>query len=142
MASEDFDNLTKTSAVSLKNYLDSINTPGVEELKMDVDLNNPEITFTVDRQRASDCRGKQCHYWPAGYALPLFGREASKIKEGEDEYKIQIRNNEMQRNNLTDLLNMEVIFRDFAAGGRMIKRVPISTLVKVDLTSTRGQRKT
>ena len=38
--SEDFDDLIKT-AVSLKNYLDSAQIPGVEELKMDVDLNNP-----------------------------------------------------------------------------------------------------
>ena len=38
IASEDFDGLVKT-AVNLKNYLDSIQVPGVEELKMDVDLN-------------------------------------------------------------------------------------------------------
>jgi multidrug efflux pump len=50
VASDDFDDLIKT-AVSLKNYLDSIQTPGVEELKMDIDLTNPEITLTVDRQR-------------------------------------------------------------------------------------------
>jgi multidrug efflux pump len=51
IASEDFDDLIKT-ATSLKNYLDSIQIPGVEELKMDVDLKNPEITLTVDRERA------------------------------------------------------------------------------------------
>ena len=51
IASDDFDDLTKT-AVALKNYLDSIQVPGVEELKMDVDLTNPEITLTVDRERA------------------------------------------------------------------------------------------
>ena len=51
IASEDFDNLVKTS-VNLKNYLDSIQVPGVEELKMDVDLTNPEITLTVDRERS------------------------------------------------------------------------------------------
>src|SRR6202012_4872774 len=51
IASDDFDNLIKT-AVSLKNYLDSLQTPGVEELKMDIDLTNPEISLTVDRQRA------------------------------------------------------------------------------------------
>ena len=51
IASEDFDNLIKTAS-ALKNYLDSIQVPGVEELKMDIDLNNPEITLTVDRERA------------------------------------------------------------------------------------------
>ncbi|HEY1871869.1 MAG TPA: efflux RND transporter permease subunit, partial [Chitinophagaceae bacterium] len=44
IASDDFDDLIKAST-SLKNYLDSIQVPGVEELKMDVDLTNPEISF-------------------------------------------------------------------------------------------------
>ena len=51
ISSDNFENLT-TTASALKNYLDSIQTPGVEELKMDVDLTNPEITLTIDRQRA------------------------------------------------------------------------------------------
>jgi multidrug efflux pump subunit AcrB len=52
MASEDFDALIKT-AVDLKDYLDSIQVPGVEELKMNVDLNNPEISLKIDRERAN-----------------------------------------------------------------------------------------
>src|SRR5690606_17227106 len=39
IASENIDDLIKTS-VALKNYLDASPTPGVEELKMDVDLTN------------------------------------------------------------------------------------------------------
>ncbi|HSC37409.1 MAG TPA: efflux RND transporter permease subunit, partial [Chitinophagaceae bacterium] len=42
IASEEFDDLIKT-ATALKNYLDSVQVAGVEELKMDVDLKNPEI---------------------------------------------------------------------------------------------------
>ncbi len=52
IASDDFDDLIKTSA-SLKNYLDSIQVPGVEELKMDIDLTNPEITLSIDREKAN-----------------------------------------------------------------------------------------
>lgn len=70
----------------------------------------------------------------------LFGKESSKIKEGKDEYKIQIRNLAGQRKNLIDLLNMNVTFRDIASGGA-IKNVPISSLVKVDYTSTLGSVK-
>jgi len=51
IASEDFDALIKTAS-NLKNYLDSLQVPGVEELKMDVDLTNPEITLSVNRERA------------------------------------------------------------------------------------------
>lgn len=138
VASEDFDALTKT-AVSLKNYLDSIHVPGVEELKMDVDLQNPEITLSVDRERAL-IEGVSSAQIGMAIRTALFGREISKIKEGEDEYKIQLRNNEVQRKNLADLLNMTISFRDMASGGR-VKNVPISNLVKVDYTSTMGSVK-
>ena len=138
IASEQFDDMIKT-AVSLKNYLDSVNIPGVEELKMDVDLTNPEITLTVDRQR-SLIAGVSSAQIGMQIRTALFGKQVSKIKDGEDEYKIQLRNETIQRKNLTDLLNMNIVFRDFATGGQ-IKRVPISSLVKVDLTSTVGSVK-
>ena len=138
VASEDFDALIK-GAVGLKNYLDSIQTPGVEELKMDIDLTNPEITLTVDRQRAMT-EGVSSAQIGQQLRTALFGKESSKIKEGKEEYKIQIRNLAVQRKNLIDLLNMNVTFRDIASGGA-IKNVPISSLIKVDYTSTLGSVK-
>jgi multidrug efflux pump len=138
IASEDFDDLIKT-AVSLKNYLDSIQTPGVEDLKMDIDLTNPEITLTVDRQRAM-IEGVSSSQIGQQLRTALFGREVSKIKEGKDEYKIQLRNQEGLRKNLVDLLNMTITFRDIASGGA-IKNIPISSLVKIDYTSTLGSVK-
>jgi multidrug efflux pump subunit AcrB len=138
VASEDFDNLVKT-AVNLKNYLDSIQVPGVEELKMDVDLNNPEITLTVDRERAL-VQGVSSAQVGMAIRTALFGKEVSKIKEGKDEYKIQLRIDEMQRKDLSNLLNMRISFRDMASGGA-VKNIPISALVKVEPTSTFGSVK-
>ena len=138
IASEDFDGLVKT-AVNLKNYLDSIQIPGVEELKMDVDLNNPEITLTVDRERAL-IQGVSSAQIGQAIRTGLFGKEVSKIKEGKDEFKIQLRNNEMQRKDLSNLLNMRVSFRDMAVGGA-VKNIPISSLVKIEPTSTLGSVK-
>ena len=137
IASEDFDGLVKT-AVNLKNYLDSIQVPGVEELKMDVDLNNPEITLTVDRERAL-IQGVSSAQIGQAIRTGLFGKEISKIKEGKDEYKIQLRNDELQRKDLSNLLNMRVSFRDMATG--LTKNIPISTLVKVEPTNTFGSVK-
>jgi multidrug efflux pump subunit AcrB len=137
VASEDFDNLIKT-AVSLKNYLDSLQIPGVEELKMDIDLTNPEVSFTVDRERAL-IEGVSSQQIGMAIKTAVFGREVSKIKDGEDEYKIQLRNLEGQRKNLADLLNMDITFRDMATGST--KHVPLSSLVKVDYTSTLGSVK-
>lgn len=138
VASEDFDNLVKTS-VALKNYLDSIQVPGVEELKMSVDLNNPEITLTIDRQRAL-IAGVSTAQIGQQIRTALFGREISKIKEGKEEYKIQLRNSDLQRKSLSNLLNMNITFRDFAAGGA-VKNIPISSLVTVEPTSTFGSVK-
>lgn len=137
IASENFDLLIPT-AVKLRNYLDSINIPGVEELKMDVDLDNPEVTLSINRQRALQ-EGISTAQIGMQIRTALFGREVSKIKDGEDEYKIQLRNNEFQRKSLSDLLNMKIIYRDMATG--QVKAIPISTVVDVDFTTTLGSVK-
>ena len=138
IASEDFDHLIKTAS-SLKNYLDSIQVPGVEELKMDIDLTNPEITLTVDRDRAL-IAGVSSAQIGQQIRTALFGKEVSKIKEGKDEYKIQLRMDEKNRQNIDNLLNMRISFRDMASGGA-IKNIPIGSLVKVEPTSTLGSVK-
>lgn len=137
IASEDFDDLTGT-AKQLKNYLDSMQIPGIEELKMDVDLTNPEVTLSINRQRAM-IEGVSTAQIGMQIRTALFGREISKIKDGEEEYKIQLRNEEGQRKNLSDLLNMNLSFRDISTG--QMKSVPISSLVDVDFTSTYGSIK-
>jgi multidrug efflux pump subunit AcrB len=135
---EDFDKLVKT-AVGLKNYLDAAQIPGINVLKMDVDLQNPELTLTIDRDRAL-AEGVSSAQVGMQIRTALFGKEVSKIKDGKEEYKIQLRSEELQRNNLVDLLNMRLSFRDMAAGG-MVKNIPISSLVKVEPTSTLGSIK-
>jgi multidrug efflux pump subunit AcrB len=138
VASENIDDMIKT-AVALKNYLDSLQVPGVEEIKMDIDLNNPEISLTVDRERAM-AEGVSTAQVGMLIRTALFGKEISKVKDGEDEYKIQLRNEVLQRKNLVDLLNMNVSFQDMAAGGA-VKNIPLSSLVKIDYTSTLGSVK-
>ena len=134
---DDFNGLIKT-AVSLKNFLDSAQVAGVEELKMDIDLVNPEVTLTVDRERAN-IEGVSSVQIGQEIRTALFGREVSKIKEGKDEYKIQLRNNAIQRKSLDELLNMKVTFFDQSSGG--LKNIPIINLVKVDYTNTLGSVK-
>lgn len=138
VASENFEVLTST-ATQLKRYLDSMQIPGVEDLKLDVDLTNPEITLSVNRERAL-IEGVSSAQIGQQIRTALFGREVSKIKDGEDEYKIQLRNDELQRTSLSDLLNMKIVFRDMASGGQ-VKQIPISSLVDVDYTSTYGSIK-
>ena len=134
---DDFESLTNT-ATNLRNYLSNKNIPGVEELKIDVDLSNPEIGITIDRERAL-LAGISTGQIGVEIRTALFGKEISKLKIGEDEYKIIIRNDATQRKSLSELLNMRITYRDFTTG--QIRQVPISSVVKVDLSSTYGSIK-
>jgi multidrug efflux pump len=131
---DEFEDIIRT-AVKLKNYLDSVNIPGIERLKFDVDVTKPELTATINRERALR---EGLSTGQIGYEVrtALFGREASKLKLGEDEYKIQVRYSDQLRNNLSDLQNMKITYRDFTSG--QIRQVPISSVVKFDYNSTLG----
>lgn len=137
ISGENFESLTKT-AVALKNYLDTNRVPGIEELKLDIDITNPEITVTIDRERAM-MEGVSTGQIGGELRTALFGKEVSKLKDDEDEYKIQLRNTMTKRSNLTDLLNSTISFRDMATG--QVKHVPISAVSKIELTNTFGSVK-
>lgn len=122
-------------ATQLFNYLDTNRIDGIENLQPDVDLNNPEITINVDRERAM-LEGLSTGQVGSEIRTAVFGKEVSKIKDGEDEYKIQVRYTDLLRNNITDLMNMRITFMDMNT--MMVKSVPLSAVAKVDYTNTTG----
>ena len=131
------DNFESIAAVAtnLKNYLDTNRVAGIENLQLDVDLLNPEVSINVDRTRAQN-EGISTGQIGMAIRTAVFGKEVSKLKEGEDDYKIQLRLNEATRNNLADLMNMRITFRDMAT--MQIKQVPLNAVATVDYTSTAG----
>ncbi len=122
-------------ATDLYNYLDVNRVDGVENLAMDIDLNNPEVTVHVNKERAA-IEGVNTAQVGNAIRTALFGRKVSKFKSGEDEFEIQLRYNELKRNNLQSLMNMRITFRDFNTG--RIKQIPISTVANFDFTSSSG----
>ena len=122
-------------ASRLQNYLDTNQVYGIENLKMDVDLNSPEITIKVDREKAM-MEGLTTGQIGMEIRTAVFGKEVSKLKEGEDEYKIQLRYADLQRNNITDLMNMPITFMDMNT--MMVKSIPVSAVATVDYTNTSG----
>ena len=131
---DEFDEIIKTAS-SLKRYLDSVNVPGVEKLKFDVDITKPELAVTIDRERAQR-EGLSTAQIGSELRTALFGREASKLKIGEDEYKIQIRYTEHLRNDLNALQNMKISFKDMNTGSN--RQIPISSVVNFDYNNTLG----
>ncbi len=122
-------------ASSLSSYLDTNQVYGIENLRMDVDLNSPEITVNVDRERAM-MEGLSTGQIGMEIRTAVFGKEVSKLKDGEDEYKIQLRYADLQRKNITDVMNMRITFMDMNT--MMIKSIPVSAVATIDYTNTSG----
>ena len=134
IAGDNFESISKV-AYDLQNHLDTNRIAGVQNLVMDVDLNNPEITINIDRERAL-AEGLSTAQIGMELRTAVFGKEVSKLKDGEDDYKIQLRYQDLKRNNITDLMNMRIVFRDFNSG--QIKQIPVNSVAKVDYTNTTG----
>ncbi len=122
-------------ASDFKNYLDSNRVEGMVGLALDVDLNNPEISINVNRERAM-AEGLSTAQIGMEIRTAVFGKEISKFKDNEDDYKIQLRFTEAQRKNITTLMNTKITFRDFNTGS--IKQIPISAVASFDYTNTSG----
>ena len=134
VSGDNFESIAKV-ATQLLNHLDTNRVAGVENLQANVDLNNPEITVNVDRERAM-LEGLSTGQIGSEIRTAVFGKEVSKLKEGEDEYKIQLRYSDLKRNNITDLMNMRITFMDMNT--MRVKSVPVSAVASIDYTSTTG----
>ena len=69
----------------------------------------------------------------------LFCKEVSKLKDGEDEYKIQLRTSALVRNNIIDLMNMRITLVDM---NTMREKHSIGTVATIDYTTANGAVKT
>ncbi|MEI2740814.1 MAG: efflux RND transporter permease subunit [Chitinophagaceae bacterium] len=123
------------TATRLFNFLDTNKVNGIENLQADVDLNNPEITINVDREKAM-FEGLSTGQVGMEIRTAVFGKEVSKIKDGEDEYKIQLRYTDLMRQNVTDLINMRITFMDMNT--MQVKSIPLSAVATIDYTNTTG----
>ncbi len=131
---DNFDDLVKVST-NLLNYLDTNQVSGIENLHTDVDLNSPEITVNVDRQKATQ-EGLSTAQIGMEMRTAVFGKEVSKLKEGEDEYKIQLRSQDYSSKNVSDLLNTRITFMDMTT--MQVKSIPLSAVATIDYTNTSG----
>ena len=132
---DNFNSLVNTSQ-KLKRYLDDKNIPGVEELKSDFVSSKPELIIKVDRERANRIGISTAQI---GMMLrnSIYGAEASKFKDENDDYPIMVRIEKTSTNDLNSLLNMRIAYRDMVAGG-MLRQVPLSSVATVEYANTYG----
>jgi multidrug efflux pump len=120
---------------TIQQLIKSKNIPGIEGLKIDLDVGKPELLVKIDRDKARRF-GLSTGQIGDAIRTALFGKDISDFKEGEDEYKIRMRLDDVFRYNIDDLMNQRITFRS-QSSGRIIQ-VPISSVVSYRYGSTFG----
>lgn len=133
IAADDFDVLVSNSN-RLKRYLDSLQVPGVEELKSDFQSDKPEIVISIDREKANR-EGISTGQIGGALRTAIYGMEVSKFRDENDDYPIQLRIKEEQRNDINTLINLPITYRDMAMGGA-VRQVPLSAIAKIEYSNS------
>ncbi|HRE75311.1 MAG TPA: efflux RND transporter permease subunit [Flavobacteriales bacterium] len=122
---DDYDSLI-VEAENMRTFLDLQNVPGVDELKLDVEIGKPELPIEVDREVA-----RRLDVSTAQVAMTirtaLFGKDVSTYKIGDEDYDINVRYKEDYRHDLQALLDQKITFRDMLSG--KLVQVPIRTVI-------------
>ena len=111
----------------MKDYLNRVNIPGVEELKIDVNKNKPGVQLNIDREKAGEL-GVSTSQVGQLLRTSLFGAKAGVYKKDGDDYEINVRFNKANRYDNNALYNQNIIFRDPANG--QIKEIPVTALIE------------
>ncbi|MBE0646929.1 MAG: efflux RND transporter permease subunit [Bacteroidales bacterium] len=134
ISGENLDELI-TTADAYQSYLDSLEIPGIEQLKSDFLNDKPEIVIKIDRERANR-QGISMGQIGNELRTAIYGWEVSKYKEDEDEYPIQVRYTPSQRKNINKIINAKITYRDMNSG--KLRQIPISSVAAIGYENTYG----
>lgn len=114
-------------AERMRNFINSKNIAGIDELKIDVNKSKPTMQVEIDRQKAGELGVSSGQ---VGQLLrnSIFGSKAGIYKEDGEDYDIYVRFNKENRYNTNALFDQKIIFRDQATG--KIKEIPVSVIAK------------
>ncbi len=128
---KDYEQLIAT-AESMKDFINSKNIRGIEELKIDVNRSKPSMQVNIDRKKAGEL-GVSAGQVGQQLRNSIFGAKAGIYKEGGEDYDIYVRFNEDNRYNKSAIFNQKITFRDMASG--QIKEVPVSAVASQNNSS-------
>ena len=116
----------------MRNYINSKNISGIDELKIDVNKDKPSMEVSVDRKKAGEL-GVSAYKVGDQLRNSIFGVKAGVFKEEGEDYDVYVRFNEENRYNTSALFNQKITFRDMASG--KIKEIPVSAVAEIKNTS-------
>ncbi len=121
---DDYNELIAT-AEKMRDYINSKNIAGIDELKIDVNKSKPSMLVEIDRKKAGEL-GVSSGQVGQQLRNSIFGAKAGIYKEDGDDFDIYVRFNEENRYNKNIIFNQKITFRDQASG--KIKEIPVSAV--------------
>ena len=127
---EDYNELIN-AAEQMREFINSRNIAGIDELKIDVNKDKPSMQVIVDREKAGELGISSAQ---VGQQLrnSIFGSKAGIYKEGGDDYDIYVRFNEDNRYNTSALFNQNITFRNTTG---QIVSIPVSAVASYENNS-------
>ena len=120
-------------ASGMRSYIDQANIQGIEELKMDVNLDKPELEVYIDREKAGQL-GISTRDIGYGLRRSVYGLDASTFRRERNDYDIFVRFDKQSRYNINDLLTQPITFADQVSDTRL--SIPISSVVSTKKVET------
>lgn len=117
----------------MRNYINSRNIAGIDELKIDVNKGKPAMQVSVDRKKSGDL-GIAAGQVGNQLRRSIFGEKAGIYKKDGDDYDIYVRFEEGLKDDKSALFNQNITFRDQATG--QLKEVPLSAVTSRKNTSS------
>ncbi len=126
-----------TEAERLKRNIEDMKIQGIDQLEIEAETGKPELILSIDREKALKY-GLSTGMVATTIRTALFGKEVSKLKDGDDDHPIQLRLAPKYRYDLENLMNQRITFRDNRGN---ISQIPISAVAEVDFASSLGEIK-
>lgn len=126
VSGDEFDQLIQITDDFVK-LIEDDRIPGIDELKLNINVNQPEMQIKVDREKARlyELSTQQI---ALAFRNALYGYDAGNFKDGEDEYDIFIRLDEKYRNDVSSLMNRQLVVNN--------SRIPISAVAGFEYSTT------
>ena len=126
VSGDEFDQLVKITDDFVK-MIENDHIPGIDQLKLNINVNQPEMLVKVDRKKAR-LYELSTQAVAMAFRNSVYGYEASKFKDGEDEYDIFIRLDEQYRNDVSTLMNQKLMSEG--------NKIPISSVADFEYSTT------